>query len=93
MAAFILFHLFLRQWFADDLAFWRTLFLVATVPLTFNNWTEIPTDFIEIIVFTVGLWLAYRDAMSRFCVTVFVGALNRESAAVLPFFSSSCSST
>lgn len=86
VVAYILFHLFLVQWFSDELAFCGTLFMAATVPLTFNNYFEIPTDFIEIIIFTLGVWLVYREKYLGFCLVVLIGTLNRESTAVLPVF-------
>ncbi|MGH9843908.1 MAG: hypothetical protein ACREEM_34670 [Blastocatellia bacterium] len=82
-AAFIVFHAYLRQWFADDLALCGTLFLAATVPLTFNNEFEIPTDF---LVFIAGFWAIFRAKYLWLYVIVLVGTLNRESTAILPFF-------
>ncbi len=84
--ALILFHSFLLEWFSDELAFCGTLFLAATVPLTFNQWFELPTDFIEIIVFTLGVWAIYRAQYLWLCLIIIVGTFSRESTAVLPFF-------
>ncbi len=86
IVTYILFHLFLRQWFSHELAFCGTLFLAATITLTFNNYFEIPTDFIEVIIFTLGVRAIYRAEYFWFCLIVVIGTLNRESAAVLPFF-------
>lgn len=85
MAAYVLFHLYLRLWFPAHFAFCGTLFLAATVPLTFNSYFEIPSDFIEIIIFTLGLWTMYKGKYGWFCLIVLIGTLNRESTAVLPF--------
>lgn len=83
---YVFFHLYLRQWFRDDRAFCGTLFLAATVPLTFNNEFEIPTDFPEILVFTAGFWAMFKARYAWLCAIVLIGTLNRESAAMLPFF-------
>jgi hypothetical protein len=84
--ALILFHAFLLYWFSDELAFAGTLFMAATLPLTFNNWFEIPTDYIEIIVFTIGIWAILESRYGLLCALVFVGTFSRETTAVLPFF-------
>ena len=85
IGTYLLFHLFLRIWFEDELAFAGTLFVAATVPLTFNNYFEQPTDFPEIIVFTIGIWAMYRRRYSILYMAIAVGTLNRETTAVLPF--------
>jgi hypothetical protein len=84
--ALVLFHWLLLHWFTDELAFCGTLFMAATMPLTFNQWYELPTDFLEIIIFTIGVWAIYRSKYVALCIVTFLGTFNRESTAVLPFF-------
>ncbi len=85
-AAYALFHRYLRLWFSEELAFCGTLFVAATVPLTFNNLLELPTDFPELLLFTLGLWAIHQRRYLLLYPVVVLGTLNRESAAVLPFF-------
>jgi len=84
--ALMISHWFLLHWFDDALAFAGTLFMAATLPLTFTEWFEIPTDFVEIIIFTLGIWAIYRSKFALVCVLTLIGTLSRESTAVLPFF-------
>jgi hypothetical protein len=86
IATLILMHLFLLNWFNDELAFCGTLFMAATLPLTFGQWFELPTDFPEIIAFTLGIWAIYRSKYVLLCIITVIATFNRESAAVLPFF-------
>jgi hypothetical protein len=84
LAALVVFHGFLRRWFSDEVAFSGTLFLAATLPLTFNSYFEIPTDFLEILVVTCGVWALHAQKLLLLCGIVMVGSLNRETTALLP---------
>ncbi len=81
---YLAFHCYLRGWFAPAGAMAGTLFVAATVPLTFNNWYEFPTDFPEILTYTLGLWCIRERRLVALGVTIFLGTLNRETAMFLP---------
>jgi hypothetical protein len=81
---YVSFHWYLRGWFPSPLAMVGTLFVAATVPLSFNNWFEIPTDFPEVLTYTLGLWSIREQRYGLFYLVVTVGTLNRETTAFLP---------
>jgi len=60
------------------------LFLSATIPLTFNSWFEIPTDFPEIISFSLGLMCVLEGRYWWLCLVILIGTFNRETACFLP---------
>jgi hypothetical protein len=60
------------------------LVIAATIPITFNNHFEVPTDFPEIIIFTIGFWLIYKKKDYLLALVVIIGTLNRETTAFLP---------
>lgn len=82
-AAYVLFHYYLNESFSTELAMSGTLFMAATLPLTFNNWYEIPTDFPEIVTFTVGIWCLQKNRHALLYLVIFIGTLNRETTVFL----------
>ncbi len=84
VAAYILFLQYLRGWFDDSAALAGLLFVAATVPLTFNNWLEIPTDFPELIAFTLAYCALRSDRDGRLVPLVFVATFNRETTFFIP---------
>jgi hypothetical protein len=82
--AYIIFHWYLRGWFSQKLAMLGTLCVAATLPLTFNNFFEYPTDFPELITFTLGLWCIREKRYGLLCLVIALGTLNRETTVFLP---------
>jgi hypothetical protein len=82
--AFLAFYLYLKGWFSDTIAIVGTLIVAATVPLTFNNFFEYPTDFPELLVFTMGLWCIRERRDWLLCAVIAIGTLNRETTVFLP---------
>lgn len=84
-ATYIAFHHYLRGWFPTPVALSGTFFMAATLPLTFKDWWEIPTDFPEILAFTLGMWCIREQRLVPLLPTLtLLGTLNRESAVLLP---------
>lgn len=82
--ALIVFYWFLRRQFFQSLSVTGLLFLAATLPLTFNNHYEIPTDFPELITFTLGMACILERRIWLLCLVTAVGSLNRETSCFLP---------
>lgn len=88
---YLIFHFYLREWFDEKEVYVGTLFAAATVPLTFNLWIEIPTEFPEMIFFTLGMWAMYKEKFWALLGITFIATFNRETSAMLPliyFFNS-----
>jgi hypothetical protein len=81
---YLIFHFYMREWGDEKSAFLGTLFVGATIPLTFNNWFELPTEFPEMIFFTLGIWTIYKRKFWALVLVTFFATLNRETAAFLP---------
>jgi hypothetical protein len=84
VAAYLVFHFYLREWFAAPVAILGTLVMAASVPLTFNNHFELPTEFPEIVAYTLGLWLIFKRRDTWLCGLILVATLNRETTLFLP---------
>jgi hypothetical protein len=84
LCAYIIFYIYLRRYFSDFEALLGLLFLSATIPLTFNNWVEIPTDFPEIIIFSLGLMCVLEGWRWLLCLVILIGTFNRETTCFLP---------
>jgi hypothetical protein len=83
-AAYLSFHGYLCTWFPSGRALIGTLFLAASVPLTFvTNWWEIISDFPELLVFTLALGYLHQRRVVGLAVVVLIGTLNRETTALL----------
>ncbi len=83
-AAYLVLHSYLRAWFPDALALLGTLFVAASVPLTFvSNWWEILTDFPEILVFTLGVGCLRSKKHAALAAVTFLGTFNRETSVLL----------
>ncbi len=82
-AAYCAFHVYLKGWFDSRGALIGTLFLTSSVQLTFIDWFEIPTDFVELLVFTLGCLLIRGNAIGPLLVLIAVGTLNRETTVLL----------
>lgn len=78
------FHWYLRRWFDVPIAMLGTLIMAATLPLTFNIYYELPTDFPEILAYTIGLWCILERRYALLCLTIIIGTLNRETTIFLP---------
>lgn len=84
LLAFLAFHSYLRIWFKDDLAMLGTLFVAASMALTFTGTDrETLTDFPELLVFTLGMACLVLRRPALFGLVVLVGTINRESTALL----------
>jgi hypothetical protein len=83
-AAMLAFYWFLSRRFSQPEAVIGLLFLAATLPLTFNNHFEVPTDFPELLAFTLGTLCIFERRDYWLCAVVFFGTLNRETACFLP---------
>jgi hypothetical protein len=84
ICAYYIFFLYIRRYFSDFEALLGLLFLSATIPLTFNNHAEIPTDFPEIIIFSLGLMCVLEGWRWLLCLVILIGTFNRETTCFLP---------
>ncbi len=84
--SYCLFHWYLRGWFDARGALIGTLFLAASIPATFVEWFEIPTDFVELIVFILGFAYIRDNRYLLLCLVIAVGTLNRETTVFLVVF-------
>ena len=83
-AAYLAFHLYNTRWFSPAICLSASLFMMATLPLTFNTVFESPTDFVEILVYTLGLWCIRDRREGLLFLVIFVGTLSRETTFFLP---------
>ena len=83
MAAYAMLFLYLRQLFTEPVALSGVLLVAATVPITFSNWHELPTDFPDVFFWTLGLLLIRRQSLLLFTAVVFLATLNRETSLLL----------
>jgi hypothetical protein len=90
VAAYAIFHWYLSGWFPFHLAVAGTLFVAATIPLTFNNWFEVPTDFPEIATFALGMSFIRDHRIGPLCLVIFMGTLNKETTIFLPLIFLAC---
>jgi hypothetical protein len=84
LCAYCIFYIYLRRYFSDFESLLGLLFLSATIPLTFNNYVEIPTDFPEIIIFSLGLMCVFEGRRWLLCLVILIGTFNRETTCFLP---------
>jgi len=84
ICAYCIFYIYLSRYFSAHESLLGLLFLAATIPLTFNNQFEIPTEFPEIIVFSLGLMCILDGRDWLLCLVILVGAFNRETTCFLP---------
>jgi hypothetical protein len=83
LAAYAIFHVYLRTWFDHGLAGAGTLLVAAALPLTFTNSWGHPDHFPELALFTLGCLAAARRHDALFAVALVAAALNRETAGFL----------
>lgn len=81
---YILFFLYLQRKFSSIYALLGTLFMAATIPIIYNNPYEIPTEFPEIIFFTLGLNFIFEKRYALLCIVIALATLNRETSCFLP---------
>jgi len=84
LCTYYIFFICLSRYFSDFESLMGLLFLAATIPLTFNSWFEIPTDFPEIIIFSLGLMCVLEGRYWWLCLVILIGTFNRETACFLP---------
>lgn len=84
VACYLAFDAYLRRWVAQPLAILGTLLLVATIPLTFKDWWEIPTDFPEILFLTLGLACISSERYLMLVLVTGLATLNRPTGFFLP---------
>jgi hypothetical protein len=84
VAAYLVFFYYLRGWFDPTIAMAGFLFMCATMPLTFSNWHELPTDFPELLFFTLAYWVLRENRVGWLVPLVAVATLNRETAVFIP---------
>jgi hypothetical protein len=83
-ACYVAFDAYLRRWLAPPLPILGTLLLAATIPLTFKDWWEVPTDFPEILFLTLGLgFIAGRRYAPLVAITA-IATLNRPTSVYFP---------
>jgi hypothetical protein len=75
---------YLRRDFSIVYALLGTLFMAATIPIIYNNPYEIPTEFPEIIFFTLGLYLIFEKRYVLLFTVIAIATLNRETSCFLP---------
>jgi hypothetical protein len=90
LATYLVFHWYLRGWFPTATTLLGTTFVAATMPLTFVQLFEIPTDFPEILTYTLGLWCIRERRDFLLCVVILLGTLNRETTLFLPLIQLLC---
>jgi len=90
VATYLAFHWYLRGWFSTPHAVLGTTFLAATIPLTFLQLFEIPSDFPEILAYTLGLWCIRERRELLLCAVIMIGTLNRETTVFLPLIQLFC---
>jgi hypothetical protein len=83
LAAFVIFHAYLRTWFTTETAFGGTALLAAILPLTYTNSTMHPDHIPELALLSAGCLAAVRGRDGWFGATLLVAALNRETSAFL----------
>ncbi len=83
LCAYLAFFYFLRQLFTMGESALGLLFLAATIPLTFNNYFELPTEFPETMFFSLGMICILKEYDWRLCLVILIGTLNRETACFL----------
>jgi hypothetical protein len=84
IASYLVFFYYLRAWFKPEVALAGFLFMSTTIPLTFSNWHELPTDFPELLFFTVAYWLLRSGTVALLFPLVAVATVNRETAVLIP---------
>jgi hypothetical protein len=85
IATYLTFHGYLRLWLDDARSMVGTLFMAATLPLTFQEWWEVPTDFTEILAFTLAMRWVVLARFAHLVPLTLLAALNRETALYIPF--------
>jgi len=81
--AFVMFHLYLRKWFAPGVALAGVCMLAAILPYTYISDLQESSSLL-MLTFVVSLW-ALRDGPSwLFAVLLLLGALNNETSLMLP---------
>lgn len=89
-ATYLLFYHYNRKWFNPIVSLTAVLFLAATISLTLITWFEVPTDFVEILTYTLGLWCIREHRDLLLCFVIFVGTLSRETTMFLPLILLAC---
>lgn len=81
--AFIVFHLYLKKWLDTKAAMVGTLFLAATMPLTYFNHLQ-ESEPLNIFLFFIGLWAIREDAFRKLLVILIIGSFNKVTVIFLP---------
>jgi hypothetical protein len=79
----LVFHWYMRTWFGVPGALGATLFVAASLPLTFTNSWAHPDQIPELMLFTLGCGAIARGRDVLFAVTLVLATLNRETAVFL----------
>jgi hypothetical protein len=82
-ACLLAFDWYLRTWFAGLAAFAGTLFVAATLPLTFTNSWAIPDQLPELAFFALAAGAVARGRDAWFVVWLVLASFNRETAVFL----------
>lgn len=83
VAALVAFRWFLGLHFDGVWSLVGVLLMVATLPLTFLTGHEVLTDFPELMLFSLALRSLAQDRLAPFCLFLFLGTVNRETAGLL----------
>ena len=83
LAAFVTFHVYVRNWYPSGVALAATLTMAALLPLTFTNSWPVPGTYLELTLFSLGCLAIARGRDGLFGVVFIVAAFNRETSAFL----------
>jgi hypothetical protein len=83
VAAYCVFHVYLRTWFPSQTALTGVSMVAASLPLTFTNSWPHPDSMPELALFTLGAMAIARGADLLFAVALAMAALNRETSVFL----------
>lgn len=77
------FHLYLKKWFDDRLAFAGVLFLMAITPLTYFGQLQESAPLL-FLTFLLGLWAIRDDHPLMIVIILVIGVINNETMLFLP---------
>jgi hypothetical protein len=83
LSCYLVLHVYLRQWFDRKTALLGAAFLGAFLPVTFVEWFEIPTDFLELLLVLLGFLCIVHGRTAALALVLFLATLNRETSGYL----------
>ena len=73
-----------RQWFSPGQALVGVAFTTSATLATFGYFLYQPWSILEVMLFALGFWMAYRERWTAVAATVVLASLNRETGVFLP---------